>query len=81
MTIDDLRRILASCAGEDEALGYSEDIRHANLGDLGCDSLALMEIAARISHEYAVSLGDDDLSEQTTAQELLDRVNGVRQAA
>lgn len=81
MTVDDLRRILASCAGEDEDFSLSEDIRHASFGDLGYDSLALMEIAARIDQEYSVSLSDDEINERTTAQEILDRVNSVRRAA
>ncbi len=81
MTVDDLRRILADCAGEEEGFSLSGDIRHASFGDLGYDSLALMEIAARIDHEYAVSLGEEEINERTTAQELLEKVNGLRQAA
>jgi acyl carrier protein len=81
VTIHDLRRILASCAGEDEAICLSGNILDLRFSDLGYDSLALMEIAASISHEYSVILTDDDVSEHTTARALLDRVNSLAAAA
>ena len=81
MNIDDLCRILASCAGEDEAASLSGDILDLSFGDLGYDSLALMEISARISQEYSVALTDDEVGERTTARALLDRVNSLAAAA
>ncbi|MGW0466461.1 acyl carrier protein [Streptomyces sp. NPDC003027] len=76
MTLDDLRRILVACAGEDDGIDLSGDILDLTFEDLGYDSLALMESAARIKQEYGVDLSDDDVAEVETPRALLDIVNG-----
>ena len=43
--------------------------------DLGYDSLAMMETAARITQEYGVDLSDDEITEVATPRALLDLVN------
>jgi minimal PKS acyl carrier protein len=77
MDIDTLRRILVACAGEDEAAGLAGDILDVPFADLGYDSLALMESAARIKQEYGVDISDDILAELETPRAVLDLVNGV----
>ncbi|GAB3497753.1 acyl carrier protein [Amycolatopsis cihanbeyliensis] len=74
MTIDDLRRILAECAGEDENGDLGGDILDRPFADLGYDSLALMETAARITREFGVTIADDDVIGLSTPRELLDLV-------
>ncbi|MEU6131742.1 acyl carrier protein [Saccharopolyspora sp. NPDC047091] len=74
MTIDDLRRVLAECAGENDG-ELSGDMRGRGFDELGYDSLALMETAARIAAEYGVRLSDDDVAGLRTPDDLLDAVN------
>lgn len=75
ISIDDLRRILVACAGEDDGIDLSGDILDVHFTDLGYDSLALMESAARIERDYGVALADDVLADASTPRELLDLVN------
>jgi act minimal PKS acyl carrier protein len=74
MTIDDLRRILAECAGEDESGDLHGDILDTSFSDLGYDSLALMETATRIKHEFGVEISDEDIAVVETPRLLLDMV-------
>ncbi|MFF8380345.1 acyl carrier protein [Streptomyces sp. NPDC015661] len=76
LTLDALRTILVACAGEDDSADLSGDILDVTFEDLGYDSLALMESAARIEREFGVSLDDDDVNEALTPRLLLDLVNG-----
>ncbi len=76
MTIQDLRRLLVSCAGNDEKLDLYVDISDCALEDLGYDSLAVIETAAAIEQEFGVRIPDDRLPELTTPRSLLDAVNG-----
>ncbi|MFJ8360476.1 acyl carrier protein [Streptomyces sp. NPDC093984] len=75
MDIEDLRRILVACAGEDDAADLDGDILDVTFQDLGYDSLAMMETAARITQEYGVDLSDDQITEVATPRALLDLVN------
>ena len=75
MNLDDLRRVLIECAGETDGDRLSGDIHDQEFGDLGYDSLALMETAARIATEYGVQIPDDQIVELRTPREMLDVVN------
>lgn len=75
INMDDLRRILVACAGEDDGIDLSGDILDTSFGDLGYDSLALMETAARIERDYGVALADDVIADAQTPRDLLDLVN------
>jgi act minimal PKS acyl carrier protein len=79
--IDDLRRILVACAGEDDAVDLNGDILVTPFDDLGYDSLALMETAARIEREYGLDLPDEEVTEAGTPRALLELANGVSRAA
>ncbi|MGW2301900.1 acyl carrier protein [Streptomyces sp. NPDC001809] len=81
LQLDDLKRILVACAGEGEEIDLSGDILDTTFEDLGYDSLALMESAARISQEYGVDVPDDALADVETPRALLDLVNGTVPAA
>lgn len=76
VTLDDVRRILISCAGDLETSDLSGDISDLEFDDLGYDSLALLETAARIKQELGVHIPDDRITELRTPRELLDMVNG-----
>lgn len=74
MTIDDLRRLLTECAGEDENGALHGDIHDTPFADLGYDSLALMETATRIKHEYGIAISDEDIALVETPRLLLELV-------
>lgn len=75
LTLDQLRRILLECAGEDEATNLNGDILDTDFADLGYDSLALLETAGRIQREFNAKLGDDAVIEARTPRALIDLTN------
>jgi act minimal PKS acyl carrier protein len=75
MTIADLRRILTECAGEDESVDLAGTIDETPFRELGYDSLALMETAARIKQEFGVQIPDEEIIEVDTPGEMLALVN------
>ncbi|WP_228771697.1 acyl carrier protein [Actinokineospora iranica] len=75
MTTEDLRRVLIECAGEAEQDVLSGDIADVEFDDLGYDSLALMETAARIAQDYGVQIPDERIVELRTPREVLELVN------
>lgn len=81
MTIDDLRRILATCAGADDDVDLDGDIAARSFTELGYDSLALLETAAVIGREFGVVIPDEELAELDTPQAVLDRVHDLAAAA
>ncbi|MFG2552074.1 acyl carrier protein [Streptomyces sp. NPDC048581] len=75
--IEDLRRILVACAGEEEGSRLGGDTLDTPFEELGYDSLALMETAAAIQEEYGIVLPDEEVSEAHTPRSLLDLANGA----
>ena len=65
LTIERLRQIMRECAGEDESVSLDGDIYDIAFSDLGYDSLAIMETAAKIEREFGLSLPDDMAAAQT----------------
>jgi act minimal PKS acyl carrier protein len=74
----DLRRILRECAGTEQGVDLEGEILDSTFGELGYDSLAIMETASGITVEYGVLIDDDALAEATTPRLLLDLVNPDR---
>jgi act minimal PKS acyl carrier protein len=70
-TIDDLRRIMRQCAGEDEANALDGDILEVTFEELGYDSLALLETASRVERELHVTLPDETIAEAATPREFM----------
>ena len=77
LTIDGLKEILRSAAGEDDGADLDGDILDVAFADLGYDSLALLETAARIARDFGVTLSDDDVDQIETPRALLDQVNAA----
>ncbi|AIJ13577.1 acyl carrier protein [Streptomyces violaceoruber] len=77
LTTDDLRRALVECAGETDGTDLSGDFLDLRFEDIGYDSLALMETAARLESRYGVSIPDDVAGRVDTPRELLDLINGA----
>jgi|tagenome__1003787_1003787.scaffolds.fasta_scaffold20949091_2 minimal PKS acyl carrier protein len=69
--LNDLRRILTAVAGEDDKVDLSGDISDVRFEDLGYDSLALMEMATRISREYGIRISDEEAANFETPRDVL----------
>lgn len=81
MTITELRRILVDCAGGEDLAELSGDIAAVEFEELGYDSLALIETAARIQRDFGVAIPEEQLIEVRTPQELVDIVNAQLRGA
>lgn len=74
INLDDLRQLMRECAGEDESVDLDADISDSSFEDLGYDSLAVLEITARIEQEHGVRVPEDEEG-LTTPGALIDYVN------
>jgi act minimal PKS acyl carrier protein len=72
--LDKLRIILRSCAGEPEEIDLSSEIAAISFNDLGYDSIAMLEAAARVEQEFGVRV-DDEVAELRTPKDFVDCVN------
>ncbi|MER7206976.1 acyl carrier protein [Streptosporangium sp. NPDC000239] len=75
LSIDDLRRVLVECAGEAEGAEFDGDGR--TFEELGYDSLALIETAARLKQRYGIDLDDGDVMAAETPAALLSLANAA----
>jgi act minimal PKS acyl carrier protein len=78
-TLDDLRQVLRTAAGEDESVDLDGDILDTDFGDLGYDSLAILETASLVERNFDVRLPDDDVGVQHTPRTFVDFVNSILQ--
>ena len=78
VTVDDLRTMLVEAAGVADEGALEQAGPDTDLYDLGYDSLALMELAARIKDRFGVEIHDEEALALRTFRALLDRVNDVR---
>lgn len=81
ITLDDLRRILAGCAGADVDADLGGDILDTPLEELGYDSLAILETAVVIELDHGVKIPDERIAELSTPRAVLDEVNSAVAAA
>jgi minimal PKS acyl carrier protein len=81
ITLSELADIMRQSAGEDESAEQLEQVADQPFGELGYDSLALLETGARIQRNYGVGLSEDDLGQIKTPQQLLDAVNAMLKTA
>lgn len=65
MTDEQMKTLLRDCAGEDEDVNLDGDIRGRSFGELGYDSLARLEVAARLKRDYGLDLIDEITAEVT----------------
>ncbi|WP_416971113.1 acyl carrier protein [Streptomyces sp. 4F14] len=76
MSYDDLRTILVEAAGTAEGVDLASlEVIDTDLYGLGYDSLALMELGARIQQRFGVDIPDEEVTELRTFRTILDRVN------
>ncbi|MFI6336933.1 acyl carrier protein [Streptomyces sp. NPDC050535] len=74
-TLADLVRYMREAAGEDETSVLDGDISATTFGDLGYDSLALMETTSRIERELGVSLPEETMATAETPDQFVQVVN------
>lgn len=75
LTIDELKGLMQSSAGVDEAVDLDADILDTSFELLGYDSLAVMQIRAEIEQRLEVPLSPDAIGTRTTPRQLMDHVN------
>jgi minimal PKS acyl carrier protein len=73
-TLDDVMRLLRECGGDAQDT-LERDMADTSFEDLGYDSLAVLELTARIEQEFAVVIPDDAVSKMATPQAAIDYVN------
>ncbi len=78
-TLDDLKQALRAAAGEDESVDLDGDILDTEFGELGYDSLAILETASRIERGFGVQLPEDEVGNQQTPREFIDFVDSILQ--
>ncbi|MFE4973305.1 acyl carrier protein [Kitasatospora sp. NPDC056651] len=71
MTIHDLYETLIACAGGDRPDELDGDLAGFTLGELGYDSLALIETVGRLKVQYGVDIPEDGILEVSTLGDLL----------
>ncbi|WP_405160951.1 acyl carrier protein [Nocardia sp. NBC_01499] len=72
--IDTLREILLECAGELEGIEQIDNIADTEFDDLGYDSIALLETAARVEQRFGIKISDDAFDELTTPRAFVEYV-------
>lgn len=77
-TLDDLRRVMRECAGEDESVDLDGDIADVSFDALGYDSLARMETASRVQRAFGVTLPDEEMADIDTPAGFVAFVNSRR---
>ncbi|MFG1706583.1 acyl carrier protein [Nonomuraea sp. M3C6] len=78
LQLDELKRIMRECGGSADP---DADILDVSFKDLGLDSLAVLEIEARIERDYGVETSDDAMDKLQTPRQTLDFVNHRLSAA
>jgi minimal PKS acyl carrier protein len=76
-TLDDLKQVLRDAAGEDESVDLDGGIMDTEFGELGYDSLAILETASHIERGLGVQLPEDEVGKQQTPREFIEFVNSV----
>ena len=77
-TLPELADKLRECAGESEGIDLDSDaVLDVPFIDLGYDSLALLEVAGRITRDYGVALPDEALDSAETPRAFVDLVNST----
>ncbi|MEU7002731.1 acyl carrier protein [Nonomuraea sp. NPDC046570] len=72
LTIDTLKEFLLKAVGEDESIDLSGDIMDVELGELGFDSLAIIDTTAKIERHFGIKLPDLEIR---TPRDFLTTVN------
>ncbi len=75
--LDDVRRIIRSCAGVDESVDLDGDVLDVEFDDLGYDSLAVLESSAMVRREYGLTMPDDAPAHMTTPRKMIEFIRAL----
>jgi minimal PKS acyl carrier protein len=74
-TLDDLRGYMREFAGVAESVDLDGDIGDTTFEDLGYDSLAVLEMTAKLQNHLGIVIPDDVTDEPLTPRGLAEYVN------
>jgi act minimal PKS acyl carrier protein len=75
-TLVDLMRTIGTCLGSAYADAVTEETLDVRFDDLGYDSLAVYELAARLEDDLRIDIPDSAVEAMTTPRAVFDYVNG-----
>ncbi len=75
INLEGLKAIMLRCSGVDEGITLDDTILDTEFGDLGYDSLAVLEIASQLQREYGLKIPDEAIEEMETPRSVIDYVN------
>jgi act minimal PKS acyl carrier protein len=75
ISLEDLREIMRACAGVDESIDLDADIGDNTFEELGYDSLAVLEMAAKLQNQLGVVIPDDAAEKLLTPYLLIEYIN------
>jgi act minimal PKS acyl carrier protein len=76
-TMQDLQQLLVASAGAAEDVEWdSEQVLDMPFDEIGYDSLALLEMAAKVQQNYGIPVPDDAIAEMKTPRTALTYLNG-----
>ena len=75
MHSEEMLRIIRACGVVEAGISVDDSVLDTGFGDLGFDSVALLEITGQIEREFDVELAEDAVVPMITPRELLALVN------
>jgi act minimal PKS acyl carrier protein len=77
MTLAEFVDVIRACAGEPDEYDLNGDILDVSFDDLGYDSLALIEVSARLKQDHGIVV--DEIPELASPRIALELINGTRE--
>ncbi|MFE5564682.1 acyl carrier protein [Amycolatopsis japonica] len=74
-TIDDLRNLLRDAVGVEDGVDLDGRIEDVPFGDLGYDSLALIEMASHLKRTSGIVIPDDAAAELSSPRAAVEIIN------
>lgn len=77
MTLAEFVDVIRACAGDSDEYDLDGDILDVSFEDLGYDSLALIEVSARLKQDHGIEV--DEFPELASPRVALELINGTRE--
>lgn len=72
---DDLDEMMCACGGANGSAGLDEDISDITFEELGYDSLAVLELMAKLQNQMNVAIPDNATASLLTPRSVIEYVN------